>query len=76
MVEGGGLKAGARGALTCIRLDGEGGTTQVIADDLRVPTTAVVVNDTAYVVEGQLDHLFDRSAGPADGFRALPINLH
>lgn len=73
VVEGGGLTAGARGALTRIKLDGDTGATEMIADDLRVPTTAVVRNNTAYVVEGQLDTLFDPKAGPPHPFRILPI---
>ena len=75
VVEGGGLKAGARGALLGVRLTGGIATVKTIASDLNVPTTAVVVGHTAYVVEGQLDHLFDPSAGPADPYRILAIEL-
>lgn len=75
VVEGGGLHAGARGALTGIRLDGETASMETIATDLDVPTTAEVVGDRAYVVEGQLDHLFDPSAGPASPYRILAIDL-
>lgn len=75
VVEGGGLNAGARGALTGIRLDGATATVETIAADLDVPTTAAVVGGTAYVVEGQLDHLFDPSAGPASPYRILAIDL-
>jgi hypothetical protein len=63
VVEGGGLSAGTRGALTRIRLEGDTGNADVITDNLRVPTTAALLNGTAYVVEGQLDHLFDPKAG-------------
>jgi len=75
VVEGGGLHAGARGALTGVRLEGGAATVETIAADLDVPTTAVVVGGTAYVVEGQLDHLFDPSAGPASPYRILAIDL-
>ncbi|MDP1737665.1 MAG: hypothetical protein Q8L23_09515 [Caulobacter sp.] len=75
VVEGGGLNAGARGALTGIRLDGATATVETIAADLDVPTAAVVVGGTAYVVEGQLDHLFDPGAGPASPYRILAIDL-
>jgi sugar lactone lactonase YvrE len=75
VVEGGGLNAGARGALTGVRLDGATATVETIAADLDVPTTAVVVGGTAYVVEGQLDHLFDPAAGPASPYRILAIDL-
>lgn len=75
VVEGGGLNAGARGALTGIRLHGETASVETIATDLDVPTTAAVVGGTAYVVEGQLDHLFDPSAGPAAPYRILAIDL-
>ncbi len=75
VVEGGGLHAGARGALTGVRLEGATATVETIAADLDVPTTAVVVGDIAYVVEGQLDHLFDPAAGSPEPYRILSINL-
>lgn len=75
VVEGGGLQAGARGALTGVRLEGATATIETIAADLDVPTTAVVVGDIAYVVEGQLDHLFDPAAGAPEPYRILSINL-
>lgn len=75
IVEGGGLQAGARGALLGITLTGGVAEIDTIAPDLNVPTTTVVVGQTAYVVEGQLDHLFDPTAGAADPYRILAIEL-
>lgn len=75
IVEGGGLSAGARGALWGATLTGGTVKLEAIAADLNVPTTATVVGKTAYVVEGQLDHLFDPEAGPADPYRILAIEL-
>ncbi|SFE30329.1 hypothetical protein SAMN04488037_107203 [Shimia marina] len=76
LVEGGGLHAGARGALWGVNIVDGTVTFDEIATDLNVPTTATVVGTTAYVVEGQLDHLFDAdAAGPADPYRILSIEL-
>lgn len=75
VVEGGGLSAGARGALLGVRLNGDAAMVATIAADLNIPTTVAVVGDTAFVVEGQLDHLFDPNAGPADPYRILAIEL-
>jgi len=75
VVEGGGLNAGARGALLGVRLTGDAATIDTIAADLNIPTTATIVGDTAYVVEGQLDHIFDPSSGRADPYRILSIKL-
>lgn len=75
VVEGGGLSAGARGALLGVRLNGDAVLVETITDDLNIPTTATVVGDTVFVVEGQLDHLFDPNAGPADPYRILAIEL-
>ena len=75
IVEGGGLSAGARGALWGATLSDGAVQLEAIATNLNVPTTATVVGSTAYVVEGQLDHLFDPEAGPADPYRILAVEL-
>ncbi|OQP84477.1 hypothetical protein [Rhizobium rhizosphaerae] len=75
IVSGGGLTAGARGALLGVKVEGGAATMEVIASDLNVPTTVAVKDNAAYVVEGQLDHLFDPSAGPADPYRILVLDL-
>lgn len=76
LVEGGGLHAGAHGALWGVKIADGAVSLDEIATDLNVPTTATVVGTTAYVVEGQLDHLFDaEAAGPADPYRILSIEL-
>lgn len=75
IVEGGGLHAGARGALLgAVVSEGEV-KLEAISEDLNVPTTATVIGKTAYVVEGQLDHLFDPEAGSPDPYRILAIEL-
>lgn len=76
LVEGGGLSAGARGALWGATVTDGAAKLEEIAGDLNVPTTATVVGGTAYVVEGQLDHLFDAAnAGSADPYLILAIEL-
>lgn len=75
VVEGGGLHKGARGALSVINLDGTRGTLATVSTDLNVPTTAAIHGETLYVVEGQLDHLFDPEAGAPDTYRILEIAL-
>ena len=73
VVEGGGLSAGSRGLLSKIKIQGTNGTVSTIADNLNVPTTASIRDGVAYVVEGQLDHLFDKSAGAPDPFQIVRI---
>lgn len=75
VVEGGGLKAGSRGALTALTVKNGKAELKVLAEDLRVPTTVAVRDGTAFLVEGQLDHLFDPAAGPADHYRVLRIAM-
>jgi len=75
VVEGGGLSKGARGALSVVTLDGMQGTLTTVTEDLNVPTTAAVHDNTLYVVEGQLDHLFDPAAGAPDIYRILELPL-
>lgn len=75
IVSGGGLTAGSRGALLGVKVKDGAATMDVIASDLNVPTTVAVKGNAAYVVEGQLDHLFDPSAGPADPYRILVLDL-
>lgn len=75
IVSGGGLTAGSRGALLGVKVKDEAATMDVIASDLNVPTTVAVKGKAAYVVEGQLDHLFDPAAGPADPYRILVLDL-
>lgn len=74
VVEGGGLSKGARGALSVVSLEGTQGALSTLADDLNVPTTAAVHGDRLYVVEGQLDHLFDPEAGAPDPYRILTFD--
>ncbi len=76
VVEGGGLKAGSRGNLSKITLTSESGVVQTLTTDLNVPTTAAIGDGIAFVVEGQLDHLFDPEAGPPDEFQILEIEFN
>lgn len=75
IVPGGGLTAGSRGALLGVKVKDEAATMDVIASDLNVPTTVAVKGKAAYVVEGQLDHLFDPATGSADRYRILVLDL-
>lgn len=75
VVEGGGLTAGSRGNLSTISLNDDRGVVKIIADDLNVPTTAVIGDNVAFVVEGQLDHLMDPDAGPPEAFRIVKVKL-
>jgi len=50
--------------LTRIVLDGDRGRLEVLEDDLDGPTTFAFFADSAWIVEGQLPHLFDPMAGP------------
>ena len=47
------------------------GTVTTLADDLAGPTSVAIAGDDAWVVEGQLGHLFD----PASGDPALPFQV-
>lgn len=75
VVEGGGLSAGARGALLGITLTDATAKMETLAPDMNVPTTAAVFDGVAYVVEGQLDHLFDPTAGAPDAYKIRAIAL-
>lgn len=75
IIEGGGLHEGARGAVLGAVVSQDHVDLTTLAPQLNVPTTATVIDGTAYVVEGQLDHLFDPKAGPADPYRVLAIDL-
>lgn len=75
VVEGGGLKAGSLGALTALKIDDGKAELTPVAEDLKVPTTTAARSGLAFVVEGQLDRLFDPKAGPADPYRVLRIAL-
>ncbi|MEW9899811.1 hypothetical protein ABWL39_14405 [Chitinivorax sp. PXF-14] len=65
------------GRLSSIDWMGENGTVKTVQDGLARPTALDIRNDTAYVVEGQLDLLFDkRKAGqPARPFRIVAVPL-
>lgn len=77
IVSGGGLTAGSRGALYGVTLTTDGKVSvDKLAGNLDVPTTVAVSGAVAYVVEGQLDHLFDaEAAGPAEAYRILAVEL-
>lgn len=75
VVEGGGLSAGDTGAVSILKLKRNRTAVRVVAAGLDIPTTAVVRHGFAYVVEGQLDHLFDPEAGTASPYRILKLPL-
>lgn len=56
--------------------EGEPALVEELAGDLNVPTTLAVIGSVAYVVEGQLDHLFDaEAAGPAEAYTIRAVDL-
>ena len=76
VVEGGGLSEGSIGSLLGVTIDTDDhAKVDVIAANLNIPTTADIVDDAVFVVEAQLDHVFDPSAGTADPYRVLRIEL-
>jgi len=75
VVEGGGLTRGAYGQLSKIVINGNKGAVKIIKDNMNVPTTVAIYKKTAYVVEGQLDHLFDKTAGAPDAFQIVKVTL-
>ena len=62
-----------------IHLDGDAGSLEVIEDEYDFPTTAAVLGHSAWVLEGELDHLFGFNPNPADlpfGLVRLPLHHH
>ena len=57
--------------ISTIELDGDEGHLSVIDDTLDFPTTAGVIGDSAWVLEGKLDHLFGIDPSPVD----LPFTI-
>jgi len=68
---------GKTGTLATIRVDKLNGKVRTVGKGLNVPTTAAVFGNTAYVVEGQLDHLPFPGAkvGLPDAFMLKAITL-
>lgn len=71
---------GFAGALTHIAVTGAGselaGELSIAADQLDGPTTFALYGDSAWVVEGQLEHLLDPNAGDPDlPFRVARVRL-
>ena len=66
-----------QGRLAKIKINGLDGSVETIAEGLNVPTTATVVGQTVYVVEGQLDHLPtpDSEAGAPEPFTLKVLDL-
>ncbi|WP_019644035.1 NHL repeat-containing protein [Novispirillum itersonii] len=65
------------GRLSRIDVSGRDGAITTLRKDLSMPTTALVENGTAWVLEAQLDYLFDPSlSGKTPGpFRLVPVAL-
>lgn len=57
--------------ISSIELDGDAGTLEVLDDELDFPTTAAKLGDSAWVLEGKLDHLFGIDPSPVD----LPFRI-
>ncbi len=68
---------GNTGTLATIRLDGLNGQVKTLAEGLDVPTTAVIFDNIAYVIEAQLDDLPfpNANAGIPDTFMLEAIKL-
>lgn len=63
--------------ISSIALDGDAGTLEVIDDALDFPTTAAKLGDSAWVLEGKLDHLFGIDPSPVDlPFRIVRVGLN
>lgn len=64
------------GRLTRIALGGKAPELTVVRDGLDAPTTATVIGDSAWVVEGQLVHLLDPTTGTPDlPFKVVRVPL-
>jgi sugar lactone lactonase YvrE len=62
--------------ISSIELDGDAGTLEVLDDGLDFPTTAAKLGDSAWVLEGKLDHLFGIDPNPVDlPFRIVRVDL-
>ena len=57
--------------ISTIKLKGDHGKLKVVDDTLDFPTTAAVINGSAWVLEGKLDHLFGIDPSPVD----LPFEI-
>lgn len=68
---------GASGALSRIDLDPStrSGVVTTIADGLDSPTTAAIVGNEAFVVQGQLDHFFGLDPAPPAPFTLVRVSL-
>ena len=69
MIEGG-------GRLDAVTVQGDQATIDTVKDGYDVPTSVVQVGATAWVLEGQLDHLFNPKLGRPHPFRIDPVSLH
>lgn len=68
MIEGG-------GRLDMVTVQGSQAEINTIKEGYDVPTSVVQVGNTAWVLEGQLDHLFDPKLGKPAPFRIDPVTL-
>ncbi|MCA9705599.1 MAG: hypothetical protein KDK70_07120 [Myxococcales bacterium] len=60
------LVQGGLAALTRVTLAGDTASFEVLADGLDFPTTAAVIDGSAWVAEGQLDHLLGFDPAPPE----------
>jgi len=65
------------GRLAKINISGLEGVVETVGEGFNVPTTATIIGEEAYVVEGQLDHLpiRDNKAGEPDPFTLKVVQL-
>jgi sugar lactone lactonase YvrE len=62
------------GKLDRITVSGDDAKIEVVRDGFKLPVSVTVVGDTAWVVEGQLNHLFDPKLGPPAPFLVIPVS--
>ncbi len=77
MASGALLVVEGAGRLAKIRVSGLEGVVETVGEGFNVPTTATIIGEKAYVVEGQLDHLPvpDNNAGEPEPFALKVVQL-
>ncbi len=61
------------GRLDRITVTDDSAKVDVVHDGYKLPVSVTVVGNTAWVLEGQLNHLFDRQTGKPDPFKAYAV---
>jgi sugar lactone lactonase YvrE len=61
------------GKLDRITVSGDEAKVETVSEGYKLPVSVTVVGETAWVLEGQLNHLFDPKSGKPSPFMALPV---